>query len=148
MNKSLFLIFIIVFGLYVPFSRSPDFFDGLKTPAVIHYKVDSSTKTKQPFADFTLDGQKQYSVPGSYLFRSLSEDEKVEVIYENARPEEGRIYSWWGYWITWKEVLFCLIGYIVLFQAAKSIVSAPAPEAMDELKEYVKKPKIRKSRYK
>jgi len=148
LNKALCFIFIVVFGLYIPFSRSPDYFDGLKTPATIHFRADSASRQQKPFADFTLNGQTEYSVPASYVFRSCHEGDKVEVIYENARPQEGRIYSWWGYWITWKELLFCLIGYTLLFQAAKSIVNAPAPEAMQELQEYEKKPKIRKSRYK
>ncbi|GAB3347430.1 hypothetical protein GCM10027566_01730 [Arachidicoccus ginsenosidivorans] len=148
MNKALFFIFIVVFGLYVPFSRRPDFFDGLKTPAVIHFRLDSSTHKQKPFALFTLNGQTGYSVPAGYLFRSFNEGDKVEVIYENADPTKGAVYSWWGYWITWKELLFCIIGYFVLFQAAKSIVHAPAEEAMEELRNYEKKPKTRKPRYK
>jgi hypothetical protein len=148
LNKALFLIFIVVFGLYIPFSRTPDFFDGLKTPATIHFKADSASHKLMPFADFSLNGQTSYSVSADYIFRSFKEGQKVQVIYENANPAEGAIYSWWGYWITWKELLFCIIGYIVLFQAAKSIVNQPAQEAMDELRDYEKKPKIRKSRYK
>lgn len=150
MNKALVLIFIVVFGLYVPFSRRPDYFDGLKIPATIHFKFDSSSRqgTEKPFAEFTINGQKQYSIPAGYIFRSYNEGDKVEVIYENAQPEQGRIYSWWGYWITWKEILFCLVGYFVLFQAAKSIVNAPAAEAIKELEDYEKKPKVRKRRYK
>lgn len=148
MNKALFLIFIVVFGLYIPFSRTPDFFDGLKSPAMIHFKPDSVTQKQMPFADFSLNGQTTYSVPASYVFRSFKEGQKVEVIYENANPGEGAIYSWWGYWITWKELLFCIVGYILLFQAAKSIVNQPAQESIDELRDYEKKPKIRKSRYK
>lgn len=148
MNKALFLIFIIVFGLYIPFSRTPDYFDGLKTPATIRYKLDSNSHKQTPFAEYTLNGQTSYSVPAGYLFRSYKEGEKVVVIYENARPQQGAIYSWWGYWITWKELLFCLVGYIVLFQAAKSIVNEPAPEAIQELRDHEKKPKIRKRRYK
>ena len=131
----------------MPFSRDPDFIDGLKTPAVIHFQADS-TGRMTPIAEFSLTGQQTFRVPADYLFRSFTEGEKVVVIYENANPAEGAIYSLWGYWITWKELLFCVIGYILLFQAAKSIVSAPAPEAMQELRDYEKKPKIRKSRYK
>ena len=148
MNKALFFIFIIVFGLYMPFSREPDFIDGLKTPATIHFKPDSVHHKMAPYAEFSLNGQQQYSVAASYLLRSFKEGEQVTVIYENAHPDEGAIYSWWGYWITWKELLFCILGYLLLFQAAKSIVSAPAPEAIQELRDYEKKPKIRKSRYK
>ena len=148
LNRALFLIFIVVFGLYIPFSRTPDYFDGLKTPATIHFKQDSASRQAAPFAVFSLNGQVRYSVPAGYLFRSLKEGDRVTVIYENAQPEQGAVYTWWGYWVTWKELLFCVIGYIVLFQAAKSIVNAPAPEAIQELKDYEKKPKIRKSRYK
>jgi len=148
LNKALFIIFIVVFGLYVPFSRRPDYFDGLKTPATIQFRTDSSSHKLKPYAEFTLNGEARYSVPASYLFRSYDPGDQVEVIYENADPSKGAVYSWWGYWITWKELLFCIIGYFVLFQAAKSIVNEPAEEAMEELRNYEKKPKIRKSRYK
>lgn len=148
MNKSLFLIFIVVFALYIPFSRRPDFFDGLQTMATIHYKSDSASGKLKPFADFSLDGHAHYSVRADYLFRSFTEGEQKTVIYENANPGAAAIYSWWGYWITWKELLACLVGYFVLFQAAKSIVSSPAPESTKELEDYAAKPKVRKSRYK
>ena len=147
MLRFLFIFFIVVFGLYVLFSRKPDFFDGVTTTATIHYMKDSTQKI-QPYAVFSLDGKDTFRANASYLFRSFKENETATVIYENANPQNAAIYSWWGYWVTWKELLACIIGYIVLFQAAKSIVSNPSPEAMKELEEYEKKPKIRKSRYK
>lgn len=148
MNKFLFFFFVVVYCLYLPFSRRPDYFDGLKTPATIHYKLDSSSKKMQPFAEFSLDGKTRYSVQADYLFRHLKEGEQRTVIYENAKPEEGKIYSFWGYWLTWSELLACLVGYFVLFQAAKSIVNAPSPDSIKELEEYEKRPKVKKRKYK
>ena len=147
MLRFLFTFFIVVFGLYVLFSRKPDFFDGVTTTATVHFLKDSTGKVV-PKAIFKLNDTSIYSIDAAYLFRSFKENEAVTVIYENANPQNAAIYSWWGYWITWKELLACIIGYIVLFQAAKSIVSNPSPEAIKELEEYEKKPKIRKSRYK
>lgn len=147
MLRFLFIFFIVVFGLYVLFSRKPDFFDGVTTSATIHYLKDSTQQTR-PFAVFTIDDKERFRIDAAYLFRNLRENEQVTVIYENANPQNAAVYCWWGYWITWKELLACIIGYIVLFQAAKSIVNNPSPEAMKELEEYEKKPKIRKSRYK
>lgn len=147
MNKFLFIFFIVVFGLYIPFSRHPDYFDGLQAVATIHFKTDSLSGKELPFAEFSLNGQHLYSVKAGYLFRSLQEGEKRTVIYENADPETAAVYSWWGYWITWKELLACLIGYFVLFQAAKSIVSSPSEESIKELEEHAKRPKVKKPRY-
>ncbi|ANI88913.1 hypothetical protein A9P82_06155 [Arachidicoccus ginsenosidimutans] len=147
MIKFLFIFFIIIFGLYVLFSRKPDFFDGETTTATIHFLKDSTQKV-QPYAVFSLDGKDTFRAKANYLFRSFQEHEKVTVIYENSNPQNAAVYSWWGYWISWKELLACIIGYFVLFQAAKSIVNNPSPEAVKELEDYANKPKIRQRRYK
>lgn len=148
MSKALIIIFIVVFGLYVPVSRSPDFIDGIKAPATIHFMKDSTSGKSAPFAAFQLTGHPPYHVPAAYPLRSLKEGESVTVIYENAYPDQAALYRFWGYWITWKELLFCIVGYVLLFMAAKSIVNEPAKEAMEELENYRKQPRIRKPRYK
>ncbi|MDE1192631.1 MAG: hypothetical protein PW786_10910 [Arachidicoccus sp.] len=147
MTKFLFIFFIVVFGLYVLFSRRPDFFDGEKTEATIHFLKDSTNKIV-PQAVFTLNEKDVYYADAAYLFRSLKENQKVTVIYDNSNPKLSAIYSWWGYWITWKELLGCIIGYIILFQMSKAIIQNPSPEAIKELEEYEKRPKIRQRRYK
>lgn len=148
MSKFLFIFFIVVFGLYILFSRRPDYFDGQMTVATIHFGRDSATHKLQPKAFFSLNGKDSISINPTYLFRTFTENEKVSVIYENASPQNAAIYSWWGYWITWKELLACIIGYFILFQAALSIVKNPAPEAMQELEDYRNKPKEKRRRYK
>ncbi|AYD46778.1 hypothetical protein [Arachidicoccus soli] len=148
MYKFLFAFFIVVFGLYLLFSRRPDYFDGKMTTAIIHFERDSAMHTLRPKAFFSLNAKDSFSIDPTYVFRHFKENEKVTVIYEDATPQNAAVYSWWGYWITWKELLACIIGYFILFQAALSIVKNPAPEAMQELEDYRNKPKERKRRYK
>ncbi|HEY0299272.1 MAG TPA: hypothetical protein VGB84_08640 [Arachidicoccus sp.] len=147
MLRFLLIFFIIIFGLYVLFSRKPDFFDGDTTTATIHFLKDSTQKL-QPFAVFTLNGKDTFQINAAYLFRSLKENQNVTVIYENSNLQNAAVYSWWGYWITWKELLGCIAGYFILFQAALSITKNPSADAVKELEDYEKKPKIKPRRYK
>ena len=55
-------------------------------------------------------GLKNYAIDARYIFREWKEGEKTEVIYETGTPGIGAVYAFWGYWITWGE----LIGSIVL----------------------------------
>lgn len=148
MNKFLFIFFIVIFGTFVLFSRHPDYFDGQRTPAVIHFLRDSASQKIVPKAIFTLNGKDSFAVNAAYLFRHFTDGEHVSVIYENADPQNAAVYSFWGYWITWKELLGCLVGYFVLFQAALAITSNPSQESIQELEDYAKKPKVKKRRYK
>ena len=140
MYKLLVILSVTCFGLYLLFSRQPDFFDGETVPAVIHFAKDSSGKEK-PFAVFTL-GKAEQRVDASYFFRHYTEGERVEVIYETAQPQYAAIYSWWGYGITLGELVGSIVLLIVTFQVAVQITKHPDPQAIIDQEE--KLPKRRK----
>jgi len=135
MYKTIIILYFTCFGLYIFFSRQPDFLDGEFTKATIHFIKDSSTKKLQPFAFYTT-GKKQYSVNADYLFRELKEGDEVSLIYEASQPKHGAVYSWWGYWITLGEVLFSLGLIIVMYCIAVSITKNPTPKALLEQLDY------------
>jgi hypothetical protein len=126
--------------LYLLFSRQPDFFDGERVPAVIHFAKDSTGKEK-PFAVFSI-GKEEKKADASYLFRNYKEGDKVEVIYEASQPKYATVYSWWGYGITWGELVGSIVLLIVAFQAAVQITKHPDPQAIIDQEE--KLPKRRK----
>jgi len=143
MNKFLITSYLIVFATYVLFTREPDFFDSSTAHATIHFAKDSAGHTI-PFAFYPVDKQ-QYRIDARYLFRMLSEGDKEEIIYSPQEPAKGAVYSWWGYWITWQELLASLALLIGLFQIAKAITRNPTPEGLlSELEDHVPK---RKRRY-
>jgi hypothetical protein len=129
MIKLIIILYLICFPVYIFFSRQPDYFDGEKTNAVIHFHNDSIEHNKQPFAVYTVN-KNNYSIKAAYLFRSYDEDDKVTVIYEASQPAKGAVYSVWGYWLRWGEILFSIIFLVVMFRIAVTITGNPTPEAL------------------
>lgn len=135
MFKTAFILYLTCYSLYILFSRQPDYFDGVKDIATIHFNIDSATTKLQPFAIYRSD-KKTYSVNVGYLFRTYKEGEQVTVIYETSQPEKGAVYSWWGYWITWGETLFSIVLAVLFYQIAIAITKNPSPESLMEQLEY------------
>lgn len=143
MTKLTIILYIICFPVYILFSRQPDYFDGEKTIATIHFHNDSTSNSILPFAFYSVS-KTVYSVNAAYIFKSYKEGEKVSVIYEASQPAKGAVYSVWGYWIKWGEVLFSVVFLIVMFRIAVAITSNPTAEAlMEQLED---KP-VRKRKY-
>jgi len=136
------IVYLVCFGCYLFFTRQPDYLDGEKTPAVIHWIYDSSAKRIIPKAIFNT-GLKNYSIDARYVFREWKEGDTATVIYETANPEKAAVYAFWGYWITWGELLGSVLLLLALFQVAVSVTKNPTPEAvMDQLE--IKEDKKRK----
>jgi len=133
--KAALILYITCLALYILFSRQPDYFDGEMNVATIHFIKDSTSGNMQAFAVYST-GKKEYSVHADYLFRSFKEGGRVQVIYETSQPEKGAVYSWWGYWITWGEMLFSIVLLVLFYQAAIAITKNPSPEALIQQLEY------------
>lgn len=142
MYKTITVIFLALYGCFVIFARQPDYFDGEITSATIHFEKDSITKAPVSFANFSV-GTKKISIKAAYPLRPVDEGDKVEVIYESTNPSKAVVYSIWGYWILWDELLVSLTLYTVLFFAALSITKNPTPESVIEQLEYKPEPKRR-----
>lgn len=79
-------------------------------------------------------GLKNYAIDARYVFREWKEGEKAEVIYETGSPDKAAVYSFWGYWISWGELIGSIVLILALFQVAVSVTKNPTPEAvMDQL---------------
>lgn len=81
-------------------------------------------------------GSKQYAVKANYLFQEYHHGEKLSVIVSHEHPERAAVYRFWGYWITWEELLASVVIAVLLFQVAVSITRNPTPEAVLEQMEY------------
>lgn len=131
MYKTIAIIYIVLYGCFVVFARQPDYFDGEVTSATINMVKDSATNALKPVASFSV-GANKYAVAASYPLRFIKEGDAVKVIYESSNPKKAVVYSIWGYWILWDELLVSLSIYLVLFYAAVGITSNPTPEALLE----------------
>ena len=60
----------------------------------------------------------------------------MQVIYETANPENAQVYKFFGYWMTWGELLATVIIYFLLFQVAVNITKNPDANALIEQLEY------------
>jgi hypothetical protein len=129
--KSIFFLYLIIFGCYIVFTRVPDYFDGEKYPATIVLIQDSATNAIKKMARYEIAG-KQYLIDATYPFLNYSSNEKVTVIVEQEHIERGAVSRFWGYWITWGELAMSIIMAVVLFQVAVSITKNPTPESLIE----------------
>lgn len=127
-------MFLVCYGAYLFTTRHPDFLDGEYAPGTIVFKQNESGK-QIPFVSYHT-GYATYEISALYVFRNYQPGEKVTVIYEAAQPAKGVVYHWWGYWITWQELMGGILLIIVLFQLAKAITQNPTPEALLEQMEY------------
>lgn len=131
MYKFIIILYIVCFGLYLPFSRQPDYFDGEKAKGIIHFVKDSATHKSYSAAVYTIN-KINYSINAAYLLKTYKEAEKVNIIYEASQPQNAAVYGFWGYWFKWNEILFSLVLLIVMFQIAVAITKNPTPESLIE----------------
>ena len=136
MYKFISILYFVIFSLYVWFSRQPDYFDSEFAPATIHFTTDSVSHKRLTNAHFSV-GVTNYIVSVDYVFRSLKDGEKVEVIYELSNPKKAVVYAFWGYWLTLGELITSIVLWFVLFQIAVGITKNPTPEALLEQLDYI-----------
>ncbi len=125
MIKLVGVLYIACFGIYILFSRQPDWFDSEMVPAVV------VEKTGKLMARYIVLADTAYA-PAEYIFRPLKVGERVEVIYEVSQPQYATLYTVWGYWIKWTEVLASLLLTYGFYYAAIAITARPTPESLLE----------------
>ena len=139
------ILFFVVYLLYVLFSRQPDFFDGEMYRATIHHTHGSLHQKGSTIAVYSIDHRND-TISADYPFTSFAEGEKVKIIYEAAAPENASLYSVWGYWLRWKELLSFIVMFVFFYLIAVNITSNPTPESLLEELEG-SKPQPRRRRY-
>ena len=136
MIKSVLLLFIACFICYLPFSRTPDYFDSDITPALIE------SKNGGIFAVFQEAG-KQYQValdPSIYQSKIGS---RIEIRYELSAPQHAKLNQIIGYWLEPKEVLGAFLILIVLLIAAYATTHRPDAASLKEQIEFKKEDTVK-----
>lgn len=142
MLKAIIPFYIICLFLYIFFSRRPDYQDGEFTTGTIHY-IKDSTQELVPSAIFSLN-KAQHTVNAAYPLRRLKEGQSVNIIYETNNTSQAAVYSCWGYWLQWDELLASILIPFVFLYVAKAITAGPDPEALLDEMEMRNPPKRRK----
>ena len=131
MIKSVLILFFFCFLSYLPFSRTPDYFDSVTTPALIEAK---NGKVQAVFQE----AGKQYQVvldPSSYQSKIGT---RIEIRYELSAPQHAKINQAIGYWLEPKEVLGAVCILIVLLIAAYATTHRPDAASLKEQIEFKK----------
>jgi len=132
--KSVLILFICCFLSYLPFSRTPDYFDSVTTPALIEAK---NGKVQAVFQE----AGKQYQVvldPSSYQSKIGT---RIEIRYELSAPQHAKINQAIGYWLEPKELLGAFFILIVLLIAAYATTHRPDAASLKEQIEFKKEDK-------
>ena len=131
MIKSVLILFFFCCLSYLPFSRTPDYFDSVTTPALIEAK---NGKVQAVFQE----AGKQYQVvldPSSYQSKIGT---RIEIRYELSAPQHAKINQAIGYWLEPKEVLGAVCILIVLLIAAYATTHRPDAASLKEQIEFKK----------
>ena len=131
MIKSAIILFLSLFFVYLPFSRTPDYFDSEITPALIEQRGDRAV------AIFSEDG-KNYLLPLTKEIYKTKIGERIEIRYELNQPEHAKINKAWGYWWVPSELAFAAGIFIVLMGVAYATTHRPDPSSLKEQLDYKK----------
>ncbi|MFM1930485.1 MAG: hypothetical protein RL387_1813 [Bacteroidota bacterium] len=131
MIKSAIILFLSLFFVYLPFSRTPDYFDSEITLALIEQRGNKIV------ASFTEDG-KTYLLPLAKEMYKNKLGERVEIRYELNQPEHAKMNKAWGYWWVPSELAFAAGIFIVLMGVAYATTHRPDPASLNEQLGYKK----------
>ena len=74
------------------------------------------------------------------MFKRFKNGEKITVLYNPQKPQLANVYSVWGYWLRWEELLVSIFLIIGLYYLATSITQNPNPESLLQQMEEEDKP--------
>ncbi len=131
MIKSVLILFIFCFLSYLPFSRTPDYFDSVTTPALIEAK---NGKVQAVFKE----AGKQYQVLLDHSSYQSKIGTRIEIRYELSAPQHAKINQALGYWLEPKELLGAVCILIVLLIAAFATTHRPDAASLKEQIEFKK----------
>ena len=131
MIKSVLILFIACFLVYLPFSRTPDYFDSVTSPALI------VANTAGVSAVFQEDG-KQYEVALDPAIYQSKIGSRIEIRYELSAPEYAKLNQAMGYWLEPKEIFGAVCILMVLLIAAYATTHRPDAASLKEQIEFKK----------
>jgi hypothetical protein len=104
---------------YIPFSRTPDYFQGEYIQGVVT-KADFSLINNEPelVVDYRVGSETLQYKTTMWFLTSYKIGKKVTIIYNPSDPSEACIYSLVGYWIKWPELFISTFLFTAFFIAS------------------------------
>ena len=131
MIKSAIILFLVLFLVYLPFSRTPDYFDSETIPALIEKRGAIIVASFQ-------EAGKSYWIPLPTEKFKTKIGQRTEIIYELNQPEHAKLNQAWNYWLVPSELAFALGIFIVLLGVAYATTNKPDPSSLAEQLDYKK----------
>ena len=131
MIKSVLILFIACFLVYLPFSRTPDYFDSVTTPALI---VANTAGVAAVFQE----AGKQYQVALDPAIYQSKIGSRIEIRYELSAPQYAKLNQAIGYWLEPKEILGAVCILMILLIAAYATTHRPDATSLKEQIEFKK----------
>ena len=125
MIKSAIILFLVLFLVYLPFSRTPDYFDSETIPALIEKRGAIIVASFQ-------EAGKSYWIPIPTEKFKTKIGQRTEIIYELNQPEHAKLNQVWNYWLVPSELAFALGIFIVLLGVAYATTNKPDPSSLAE----------------
>ena len=125
MIKSAIILFCSLLLVYLPFSRTPDYFDSEITPALIELRGDKVV------ASFKEEGKIYLlSLPTDPYRTKIGK--RVDIRYELNQPEHAKLNQAWNYWLVPGELAFAGGIFMVLLGVAYATTHRPDPVSLEE----------------
>lgn len=115
--------------MYLPFSRTPDFFNSETTPALIKQRGDKIIASFQ-------EAGKQYILLLNAAEYQSKIGQRVSIRYELSQPEKAKLNQAWGYWLIPGELAFAGGIFLVLLGIAFATTHKPDPNSLKEQLNY------------
>ena len=118
------------FFCYVLFSRVPDYFEGEFVNGTVS-TATFSVKNKRPVLTVRYkvgDEPYTYQTNAWFISRHIP-GQTVTMIYNPSDPSIASVYAFVGYWITWNELFFTALVFIILFICAVIITGKNATDS-------------------
>lgn len=136
------VLFLVCFGIYILFSRQPDYFSSdtaigtiqnvplTDTSILNKYKIDAGD---YPVVKYAVGRQVYYlNEKDNILAKVGLSGSKVTVIFDADYPAKAAIYKLTGYWIVLDEVVIFLLAYALLFGVAIAVTGKTKMETLED----------------
>ena len=126
MYKAVVILYIVCFGCYLLLSRFPDYFESDFIKGTVQANSFSDAeKEKSLIISYKVGSELLHYQTNMWLWKDYNIGDKVTMIYNPSIPQMASVYSIFGYWIKWPELIFTAGFFILLFLIAKYITGNP-----------------------
>lgn len=120
----------------------PDYFEGEYIEGVVT-KANFSSALNQPelVVEYKAGSETLYYKTNTWFLTTYKKGQKITIIYDPSNPSQASIFTFIGYWVQWRELLFSALLFIVFLMAAifitgKNSTEPLAPEDLIRRRKY------------